>query len=106
MIITLSKSDLIWCEKKTDHIESLHLKSRKQSQRSERETNLEGIRAELAGAKALCLDKDTFEAYKKASMKKHGSDRGRDIETNLTGFKKPIEIKLSAWKTKKPAFCS
>jgi len=104
LIITLNKSDLSWCEKKADHIESLHLRSRKQSQRPERETNVEGIRAELAGAKALCLDKDAFESYKKASMEKHGSDRGRDIENSLTGLEKPIEIKLSAWKTEKTGF--
>lgn len=104
MIITLSKSDLRWCEEKADKIESLNLRSRKQSERSERETNIEGIRAELAAAKILCLDKTQFDLYKKNSLEKRGSDRGRDLEANLTGLNKPIEIKFTPIKTDRLGF--
>jgi len=103
-IIILNKSDLRWCEEKADTILSLNLKSRKQSSRGERETNLEGIRAELAAAKAICLSSKEFNGYKEASLNKRGSDRGRDIEQIFTGLDKPVEIKYTPVKTERTGF--
>jgi hypothetical protein len=104
MDITLNKSDLKWCEEKVDKILSLNLKSRKQSTRSEREINLEGIRAEVAAAKALCRSLKEFNSYKDASMNRQGSDRGRDVEQIFTGLDKPVEIKYTPVKTNKTGF--
>lgn len=104
MIIKLSKSDLEWCEKKADRIESMNLRSRKQSQRSERETSIEGIRAELAAAKALCLTDKLLRLYKKNSMERTGSDRGRDIVPYFTGLSKPVEVKFTPVKNDRTGF--
>lgn len=104
MIIKLTKSDLEWCERKVDKIESLKLKSRKQSKRTDREINIEGIRAELAAAKALCPNAKALRKYKKTSMNQKGSDRGKDVLPEFCFLDKPVEIKFTPIKTPKLGF--
>lgn len=99
-IITLSKTDMLWCEEVIAKISSKKPRSRKQSKLSEYQTSMEGARAELAVAYFLCED---IEAYKKLAMETK-SNRGRDLTTDITGFKKPVEVKFTPVKTEKTGY--
>jgi hypothetical protein len=74
----------------------LKLPSRKQARCSDAEISQQGLAAELAAV--LIIAPSSLDAWKDATAN-GGGNRGRDLTPAMTGLPKPIEVKVTKYRT-------